>query len=152
LFTLRGHSLAASGVSFSPDGTRLASASADNTLVVWDFVRRRMTVCEGHGAQVTGVAFSPDGKRLVSGSLDETVKLWDAATGVEVKSLSGHAGGVSGVAYAADGKTVASASWDGTVKLWDAAVSPDVQEELDARAAVDALFEQLLLKEEVLER
>src|SRR5205823_835665 len=62
-----------------PDGTRLATGCADNTIRLWDVATgQEVAELRGHAAYVHAVAFSPDGTRLVSGSGDFTVRLWDA--------------------------------------------------------------------------
>lgn len=120
LLTLRGHSDSVSCVAYSPDGTLLASASADHSVRVWDSVTGQTSiVLSGHIGAVTGVMFSPDGEQLASASKDKTIKIWNLVTGEELLTLKGHDGGIRGVAYSPDGQQLASASADWTVKVWD---------------------------------
>ncbi|MEH2014569.1 WD40 repeat domain-containing protein, partial [Nostoc sp.] len=111
LNTLEGHSSAVSSVVFSPDGQRLASASGDNTIKLWDAATGKpLQTLSGHSSWVNSVVFSPDGQRLASASDDKTIKLWDAATGKPLQTLSGHSSWVNSVVFSPDGQRLASAS------------------------------------------
>ena len=112
-------------VAFSPDGTRLAVASA---IGIWLYdvqTSTEVALLEGHTGEVTSVAFSPDGTLLASGSYDDTVKLWDVATHTNIATLEG-SWNVTSVAFSPDGTLLASGSWDDTVKLWDVATHTNI--------------------------
>src|SRR5262245_30599575 len=112
--TLAGHTeWEAYAAALSPDGRLLASAGADQQILIWDLatgkLRHRL---EGQPFKVAALAFSPDSATLASGSGDKLVRLWDAATGRPRQSLAGHGGWVCTIAFSPDGKTLASGSCD----------------------------------------
>ena len=125
--TLEGHTGWVSAVSFSPDGTLLASGAGDGTVILWDVAtRKRIANLEGHTGWVSAVSFSPDGTFLASGSRswDDTIILWDVATRKRIATLEGHMDGwytypVTSVSFSPDGTLLATGGWDGTVILWD---------------------------------
>jgi WD40 repeat protein/serine/threonine protein kinase len=78
--TIRGHMEGRVSLAYSPDGLRLASASGDGTVRLWETATGReiLKLIHGHDDPVTGVSFSPDGRQIVSVSKSGTVKMWDA--------------------------------------------------------------------------
>ncbi|KAL2135775.1 hypothetical protein VTI74DRAFT_6980 [Chaetomium olivicolor] len=122
LQTLEGHSDVVNSVAWSHDSTRLASASGDKTVKIWDPATGQCVLTfEGHSDDVRSVAWSYDGTRLASASDDNIVKIWDPATGHCISTLEGHSDDVNSVAWSHDGTRLASAAWNHIVQIWDPA-------------------------------
>jgi WD40 repeat protein/TPR repeat protein len=107
--------------SYSPDATRIVTASSDKTARIWDgHTGVELAVLAGHGDAVASAAYSPDGARVLTGSFDKTARIWDARTGAILAVLPAHADRVFSAAYSPDGARIVTASADGTARTWDA--------------------------------
>jgi WD40 repeat protein/serine/threonine protein kinase len=121
LIQLNGHTNGVSSAAFSPDGTRIVTASYDDTAQVWDAATGKpVAQLNGHTADVNSAAFSPDGKMIVTASYDNTALMWDAATGKRLLELKGHTDVVSSAAFSSDGMRIVTSSFDNTARVWDA--------------------------------
>ncbi|MBE9030149.1 NACHT domain-containing protein [filamentous cyanobacterium LEGE 11480] len=107
-------------LSFSPDGTCLASSSFDMTTRLWDWEKGLCTrVLEGHQFFVCANIFTPDGKLLITSSLDTTVKLWDYQTGECLRTLSMGDGEIYQLALSSDGNTMVCSDTQGRLHVWN---------------------------------
>lgn len=107
---------------FSPDGTRLVSASMDSTLRQWDTGTGEPVgnPLSGHDKEVGSVAYSPDGTLIASAGADNSVRLWDSATGKPVGTpLPGPKGLTQGLAFAPDGNRLAVSGSDGILRIFN---------------------------------
>lgn len=127
---LKGHSDRVEACAYSPDSSRIVSASADNTLKIWDAeTGKEIATLKGHGSTVNACTYSPDGRRIISACEDGTLKVWDAQTGKEIMSLQGHNARRAAVLgelrinscyYSPDGGCIVMAGLDSILNIWDA--------------------------------
>ena len=116
---LEGHTDSVYHVTFSPDGSMLASKSIDGTIKIWNPHTRQLLRTINTGGSGS-IAFSPDGNMLASGGgTDKVVNLWNPKTGELLKSFKGHTGNVYYVTFSPDAKVLASGCSDGTIRFWN---------------------------------
>jgi WD40 repeat protein len=121
LQTFEGHNNEVNSVAFSHDSTKLASASDDSTVKVWDASNGTcLQTLESHCSWNKSVAFSHDSTKLALALWNHTIKVWDVSSGACLHTLEGHSSCINSVAFSYDSTKLASASDDRTVKVWDA--------------------------------
>jgi WD40 repeat protein len=134
------HRGAVTGLVFSQDGTRLASAGADRVLLLWDCAARSVLRQIEVPNLFCDLAFSPDGQRLAGVSRD-LVKLWDVQTGQDLLALRGapprHRDPPFNprLAFSPDGLKLAASNWDESISLWEATGPSPQRQDARRRAA-----------------
>lgn len=115
-----GHRSSVATATFSPDGSKLLTASTDDTAALWDSKSRdRVVSFKGHADDIEHAAFNAHGTLVVTASADDTAIIWNAATGEPKRALIGHVDNVSSAVFSADGSLIVTASWDDTARFWD---------------------------------
>lgn len=84
------HDMSITGVSISPRGRHVVTASTDETLKIWDLDTGlcELSIQSGSIMPVPFIAcsYSADGRHIISETLLRTVEYWDAATGILLDS------------------------------------------------------------------
>jgi WD40 repeat protein len=106
---LSGPGRIAHAVALSPDGTRLATASLDGELKLWEVPSGKEVASirlDGEGRRPPvphlgpgSVAFSADGRLVAAVNADGTIDVWDVTTPKSVQHFPGHSGRVYAVAF-----------------------------------------------------
>jgi WD40 repeat protein len=106
---------------WSPDSTRVGTASQDGTAHLWDArTGEELAVWEGHKDRITAVVFDPSGERAVTASYDGTARLWDAATGKEL-AIFHHGAPLLWANLSPDGQLLVTGGYGDTARVWDVA-------------------------------
>lgn len=118
---LQGHGGGVNTATFSPDGTRIVTSSADMTARIWDVITgASLKTLRGHKDVVSSALFLPDGARVISASWDGDARIWDAASGESTGNFYLNQAEVSCVAMSPDGAHIAAPA-DCNVEIYDIA-------------------------------
>ncbi|XP_020707193.2 protein HIRA homolog isoform X2 [Athalia rosae] len=88
--TLRSHDGDVLDLAWAPHSPWLASASVDNSVIIWDASKfpAVVAVLKGHTGLVKGVTWDPVGKYLASQSDDKTLRVWRTTDWAEEALIS----------------------------------------------------------------
>lgn len=115
-----GHGGKIVDAAFSPDGSRLLTASQDRTARLWPVAPAPgEPLSLEHGSWVTAAQFSGDGRYVVTASYDRTARVWLAQTGQAVTPPLRHGHAVWRASFSPDGRYVLTAGFDHTARLWN---------------------------------
>lgn len=134
LSTLSKHTQAVNVVRFDPQGTVLATAGDDGTLIFWtksdtivkefgnedDDIQESWTVrhvCRTSTSEIYDIAWSPDLQYVAAGSMDNVTRIYRTADGSQVGAIAEHGHYVQGVAWDPRGEYLATQLADRTVHI-----------------------------------
>jgi WD40 repeat protein/serine/threonine protein kinase len=117
---LAGHVSWIPALTFTPDGTRLISAGADQSIRIWNVAERRpFASLRGHLSEIYAVAVTPDGKTILSGCKDGTLFGWDLQALKPKAPFETVPGRITSVEFFPDSRAMLSANANGSVSLWN---------------------------------
>src|SRR6266571_6313394 len=110
-------------LTWSPDGTRIASTCGDKNVRIWDARNgENLAIYTTPADWVRDLAWSPDSRFLAVANgtkADNSIQIWDTATGGVILTYSGHTDSIRNIAWSPNGVYLASASNDNTVRVWN---------------------------------
>ncbi len=115
--TEMSHDAVVTDMLFSPDGTKLYTASEDSTVRIWDPATGEELFRLQHGGPVRAVALSPNGYWLATGGDDQFARTWNVRSGKQIASVF-HTGAVTDVDFSPGGSWVVSVGKDKAAIIW----------------------------------
>lgn len=107
-------------VTFSPDGSLLATGLQNGKIFVWDAIKgEHIYALDKHTDVVYSVSFSPDGTKLASGSADGSICIWDVKTGELAQISEGYKTRIRSIAFSPDGEKLVLGGDDRAIRLWN---------------------------------
>jgi hypothetical protein len=124
LANLKGHTNLVSSAVFSPDGTKVVTASWDHTAKIWEVSTGNLLAnLVRHLGSVKSAVFNHNGTKIVTASYDATALIWDVEKGRLLTILKGYGDMFNSAVFSPDDSTkVITSSQDNfTAKIWDLA-------------------------------
>jgi WD40 repeat protein/DNA-binding XRE family transcriptional regulator len=112
--------MAVNCVTWSPDGTQLASPGLDEQIHIWDPLNRVDGLLFPYSSMTPEcITWSPDGKSIAMCGTHGIVSTWDTTTGRHLRTYHGQTGIVWWIDWSSDGTRLATAGADGSVHIWN---------------------------------
>lgn len=119
---LKGHTAAVEQISWDPTHSdRLASASSDKTVKVWEYRMIKQLFSVECTAAVLHVCYSPDGRLLATGTKDERVSIIDVATQRIIHSWQETRTSIHQIVWSHSGHLLCLSTQQGTVMIYETA-------------------------------
>jgi len=113
-----GLSSAVTALAFAPRWGRIAAATSEGLLYVWEQQSQRLIRMLHHTpAPVIGLAFDFLGRKLLSLGADGNLCVWDLSNGRKIKQLRSPVESTQALALSPDGKKLAIAEADGSLRI-----------------------------------
>ena len=136
------HGAATYTLTWSPDGTRVASAAYGERSSI--LMRREDGVTDAVVRQSPGIrsaVFSPDGGTLLTAGFDNAARFFDPLTGAPSGPPLHHAGYVSAALFSPDGRHIFTGAFDATARLWELPAPPTAPQDIaNSKASAGARF------------
>ena len=106
VYIYHGHHDSVNSLCWSPDGKRIASASSDRTIQIWNALNgSNLFTYHGHSESIKQVLWSPDGEYLASVDWGRTIRVWNAHSGRTAYTYQ--AANVTNIAWSSDSQHLA---------------------------------------------
>lgn len=120
LLSIDQHTDEVQNVTFSPDSSKLLTASIDTNAMLWNIADGTLLQTLTHADEVVYAEFSADGLLILTSGPRIEATLWNAETGLKLRNFGVATIAVRGATLSPDGTLVATADLDGSLRLWDA--------------------------------
>ena len=116
----RDHTTPVNALSWSPDGSRIASAETKSAIHIWDaHTKELLLLYQGHSDGIEDVAWSPDGLRIASSSVDHSVQVWSASLAKRIWRWRARNALAHAISWSPDARYLACGMSNHQVHVWD---------------------------------